>query len=77
MKNVDMNPDEYLYCACIFDDCNKEHYDHLIEKGIEPWIGAGVTIKEHMQICIEYGARLITTDNVENAIRKLKEIKAI
>ena len=77
MKNVVMNPDEYLYCACIFDDKQKVHYDYLISKGIEPWIGAGVTIKEHMQLCIDNGARLITTDNTADAIQKLKELKVL
>jgi len=77
MKNVVMDPDEYLYCACIFDDNKKEHYDYLASKGIEPWIGAGVTVKEHLALCLENGARLITTDNPADAIKKLKELKAI
>ena len=74
MKNVKGDPDEYLYCACIFDDKKKEHYDYLISKGIEPWVGAGVTVKEHLALCIEYGARLITTNNVAHTKKCTKEI---
>ena len=73
MHNVDKNPDEYLYCACIFDDRDKKHYDYLLSKGIEPWIGAGVTRKTHMKECFDMGAKLITTNNVADCIRKLKE----
>jgi len=72
MKNVTLNPDEYLYCACIFDDMNKEHYNYLIGKNIEPWIGAGVTQKNRFNICAEYGAKLVTTNNPSDAINKLK-----
>lgn len=73
MRNVDRNPDEYLYCACIFDDRNKVHYDYLLSKGIEPWIGAGVTRQTHMKECFDMGAKLITTNNVKDCIRKLEE----
>lgn len=72
MQNVTINPDKYLYCACIFDDMNKEYYDYLIEKNIEPWIGADVTQKNRLSICAQYGAKLVTTNNPEDAIYKLK-----
>ncbi len=74
MRNVKGNPDEYLYCACIFEDKKKEHYDYLISKGIEPWVGAGVTIKEHLALCIEYGARLVTTNNPAHTVKQVREI---
>ncbi|MBQ7907035.1 MAG: hypothetical protein IJ309_03570 [Clostridia bacterium] len=74
MFNVTINPDEHLYCACIFDNENKAHYDYLIEKGIEPWIGASVTRKANLQLCQSYGARLITTNNPADIIKKLEEI---
>lgn len=73
MMNVSLNPDEYLYCACIFDNENKELYDHLIKKGIEPWVGASITQKSKLDICLKYGARLITTNNPGDIINKLKE----
>lgn len=74
MRNVTLNPDDYLYCACIFSDENKEYYDYLIEKDIEPWIGAGVTQKNRLNICAAYGAKLVTTNNPADAIYKLKEL---
>ena len=73
MGNVSMNPDEYLYCACIFDNENKSLYDYLIERNIEPWIGASVTQKSKLDTCLKYGARLITTNNPKDIINKLKE----
>ncbi len=74
MANTKRNPDEYLFCACIFDDGNKQLYDELIAKGIQPWVGAGVKTKEHLAKCIELGARLVTTDNPENTLCQLHEL---
>ena len=75
MKNVERNPDEYLYCACIWGSFKKkEYYDHLLEKGIEPWVGASVTSQEALALCCEYGARLVTTNYPADAIEKLKRI---
>ena len=73
MGNVSINPDEYLYCACIFDNENKKLYDDLIERNIEPWVGASITQKSKLDICLKYGARLITTNNPSDIIKKLKE----
>lgn len=72
MKNVSVNPDEYLYCACIFDNENKSLYDYLIERNIEPWIGASVTKKSNLDLCLKYGAKLITTNNPVDIKNKLK-----
>lgn len=76
MDNVSLNPDEYLYCACIFDTLNKDLYDYLLEKGIEPWIGAGVTQEEKLKIALEYGAKLVTTNNPADTLSKLKKLGA-
>jgi len=73
MMNVSQNPDEYLYCACIFDNENKALYDYLIEKNIEPWVGASITQKSKLDTCLKHGARLITTNNPRDIINKLKE----
>ena len=73
MGNVQLNPDEYLYCACIFDNENKSLYDYLIERNIEPWVGASITQKSKLDTCLKYGARLITTNNPADIINKLKE----
>ena len=76
MRNVSRNPDEYLYCACVFDCRNGAHYAHLKEHGIEPWIGAGVTVTETLRECYELGAKLVTTNFPGNCIRKLEKIGA-
>ena len=76
MRNVKRNPDEYLYCACVYQDRDPKNYEYLLERGIEPWIGAGVTRKAHLQECFELGARLITTNFPADCIRKLEEIGA-
>ncbi|MBR2949241.1 MAG: hypothetical protein IKC46_05195 [Lachnospiraceae bacterium] len=76
MHNVEGNPDEYLYCACIFDDRNKLLYEELNAKGIEPWIGAGVTRKTHLKECFEMGAKLVTTNNTADCIAKLDGVGA-
>jgi glycerophosphoryl diester phosphodiesterase len=75
MFNVSSNPDEYLYCACIFEKDKREHYEYLESKGIQPWIGASITQKASLEMCLKYGARLITTNNPADIIEKLKEIK--
>ena len=74
MSNVSINPDEYLYCACIFECENKNHYDYLIQRDIEPWIGAGVTQESKLKMCLGYGARLITTNNPSDVLNKLKRM---
>jgi hypothetical protein len=74
MGNVNICPDEYLYCACIFDNENKTLYDDLIKRGIEPWVGASVTQKSKLETCVKYGAKLITTNNPKDIKMKLEEI---
>ncbi|MBO5071018.1 MAG: hypothetical protein J6C37_11775 [Roseburia sp.] len=76
MSNVERNPDEYLYCACIFEDREKQHYDYLQSKGIEPWVGAGVTREGHLKECYELGAKLVTTNFPGNCIYKLEKAGA-
>lgn len=72
MINVNQNPDEYLDCACIFSAKNKEYYDYLEKKDIEVWIGAGVTQENLLELSISYGAKLITTNNPADVLKKLK-----
>jgi len=74
MKNVDINPDEYLFCACIFDDGNADCYNYLKEHGIEPWAGAGVKSKEHFDSCVKLGAVLFTSNDPEAAMQYLNEL---
>ena len=72
MKHVSRSPDEYLYCACLFSDRNPAHYRYLLARGIEPWIGAGVTKEAHLKECFELGARLVTTNFPTDCMEKLK-----
>lgn len=74
MKNVSRNPDEYLYCACIFDDGNADCYKYLQDRGIEPWAGAGVVEKNHFDSCVKLGAVLFTSNDPESAMNYLEEL---
>ena len=75
MKNVNRNPDEYLFCACIsYSSKNKAYYDHLLEKGIEPWIGASQTSADRLEQAVRYGAKLVTANDPGDAIAKLKKL---
>ncbi len=72
MFNVGIDPTEYLYCACIWENDNSSVYSFLTDNGIEPWVGAGVTKISTLKMCVENGARLITTNNPKDIIEKLK-----
>ena len=74
MWNIDKNPEEYAYCACVFSTKNKEYYDHLIERGIEPWIGAGATQENLLGLAAKYGAKLVTCNNTADILEKLKRL---
>lgn len=76
MHRVDRNPEEYLYCACLSENRNPQHYAYLLEKGIEPWVGASVREEEHLALCFRLGARLVTTNNPGDCISKLERIGA-
>ena len=75
MSNVKDNPDEYLYCACIFSTKRKKFYDYLLGRGKEPWIGASVTNKSLFNLAYNYGAKPITNNNPKDVIEKLKDLK--
>ena len=73
MRNVDRNPDEFLYCACIWGNVkSKEHYDHLLKMGIEPWVGASFTSTDMLDMACRYGAVLVTTNHPADTIERLK-----
>ena len=71
MKHVSIDPAEYLYCACLCGKYTKSKFDYLIEKGIEPWVGCGVTQFAQLELCIRYGAKLATVNNPKDAIDQL------
>ena len=73
MKNVNRNPDEYLFCACVWGNSKKkEYYDYLLERGIEPWVGASLTSPLQLGLAAKYGAKLVTTNVPAEAIERLK-----
>lgn len=73
MMRVDRDPDEYLYCACIWGNVKcKEHYDHLLQVGIEPWVGASFTSTDMLDMACRYGAVLVTTNHPGDTIERLK-----
>ena len=72
MRNVSQNPDEYLYCACIFEDENPDLYQQLRDKGIRPWVGAGVKEDAQIQHCLAYGAELVTTNDPAKTIAQIE-----
>ena len=73
MRNVNQNPDEYLYCACIFEDENPDLYQQLRDKGIRPWVGAGVKEYDQIARCLAYGAELVTTNDPAKTIAQIEE----
>lgn len=82
------NPDEYLDVACLFHAelrdgkiqslegqvCPQSWFDYLIERHIEPWIGAGVTTYDDLALAFERGARLITTNNPVETLEFLRRM---
>lgn len=73
MMRVDRNPDEYLYCACLWGNVkDKKNYDHLLNVGIEPWVGASFTSTENLYMACRYGAVLVTTNHPSDTIERLK-----
>ena len=74
-KNLDkaeIDPTEYLFCACIFDAKNKALFEDLKKMRIEPWLCASVTQKGLLETAIENGAKLITTNFPADIIQKLE-----
>ena len=74
MFNVNIDPTEYLYCACIWEIENTEFYEFLRIHNIEIWVGAGITQISKLKICLENGAKLITTNNPADIKNKLISI---
>ena len=82
------DPDKYLDVACLFhaelvdgqaralpgEVCPESWFNETIARGIEPWVGAGVRTKEDLALSFERGARLVTADDPEAALRWLREM---
>ena len=77
MRNVKRNPDEYLYCACIWGEPrNRDYYEYLASRGIEAWIGASITSAGLLGDCFKLGAKLVTTNYPGDCKEKLEKIGA-
>lgn len=77
MRNVRRNPDEYLFCACLWGNLHdKTLYEYLIQRGIEPWVGASCKTHELLCVACHNGAKLVTTNYPGDTIEKLKKIGA-
>ena len=63
MRNVNVCPAEYLYCACIMEPENEELYQYLKEHNIRTWVGANVREQHQVDAAIRLGAELVTTDD--------------
>ena len=82
------NPDDYLDVACLFhvemrdgkisgldgEVCPRSWFDDLLSRGIEPWIGAGVTAYDDLALAFERGARLVTTNNPVETLEFLRRM---
>ena len=73
MRNVESDPTEYLYCACMFD-YSPENAQFLKDHGIEVWLGAGVVTKEQFETGIGLGAVLFTTNDTAGALKICEEL---
>jgi glycerophosphoryl diester phosphodiesterase len=67
-----VDPYSYAYCACLFTN-NPEAYDYMRERGVQPWVGAGVNNEEKLDIAIANGACAITCNNVDEILALLRK----
>ena len=67
-----VDPYSYAYCACLFTE-NREDFDYLRSRGVEPWVGAGVKNEEKLDKAIENGACLVTCNNVDEILALLRK----
>ena len=81
--------EEYLDVACLFHTqqnadgsssalpgqvCPREWFSYLEDRGIEPWVGAGVKTYEELALAYERGARLVTTDNAAQTLEFIRRM---
>lgn len=74
------DPYEYAYCCCMFkalySDLNmatKEEFARMESFGVQPWAGACVKDARGVDLAIENGATLITCDNPDVVLNRLRE----
>ena len=76
---VTIDPYSYGYCCCMFNVkghpvkiADKEHFDTMAAKGVEPWAGAFVKDEETVQLAIDRGSYLITCNNPAEVLSILR-----
>lgn len=67
-----VDPYSYAYCACLFTE-NREAFDYLRSRGVQPWVGAGVNNEEKLDRAIENGACAVTCNNVDEILALLRK----
>lgn len=75
MYHVHRDPGEYLYCACLKEKCPVAHYDYLLERNIEPWVGPATALQE-VEECFRLGARLVTSNHPAEDLAVLQKAGA-
>ena len=76
MGEYTRDPYSYGYCVCMFGEgimAEKEEFDKMTARGVQPWAGAGVKNAEGVDMAIERGAELITCNNVDEVLELLRE----
>lgn len=85
LGKVEIDPYSYPYCCCMFAQdengmrekgvpmASKEEFDAMLEKGVQPWAGAGVKTEEAVDEAIARGAYLITCDNPDEILNWLRK----
>lgn len=76
---VSIDPYSYGYCACMFNVkghpvkiADKEHFDAMASRGVQPWAGAFVKDEQTVDMAIERGATLITCNNPAEVLDLLR-----
>lgn len=71
-----LDPYSYAYCSCMFGApymSEKESFDALTARGVQPWVGASVKDEKGVEDAIEHGAYLITCNNPDEVLALLRE----
>lgn len=80
LRTMTVDPYSYAFCSCMFctfySDVNmadREEFDRMAERGVEPWVGAGVKDEHGVDLAIRNGATLITCNNPDLILTLLRK----
>ena len=78
MGKLTRDPYEYLHCICLFGSkekpvCDRESFEHVISRGVEPWVYYPDDNPASYEESLRYGARLITANDPAFALDYLTE----